>query len=197
MGNRTPTVPTNGGTPSGDERYRLLFEASPLPLWVYDLETLRILDVNEVACRKYGYGRDEFLALTIRDIRPPEDVPLVEESVRTTPAQTFNSGVWRHRLKDGTLINVEITSHEMIYMGRRTRFVCPIDVTQRVRAEAALREREAALRRAQELARLAHVVTGPDGVFESWSESLPGLIGMAPKDVPASTRAWLDLLPPD
>ena len=198
MGNRTPTVPTNGGTPSGDERYRLLFEASPLPLWVYDLETLRILDVNEVACRKYGYSRDEFLALTIRDIRPPEDVPLVEESVRTTPAQTFNSGVWRHRLKDGTLINVEITSHEMIYMGRRTRFVCPIDVTQRVRAEAALREREAGLRRAQLVARLGHVITGLGGAFESWSESLPPLVGLDPEQMPRSTREWMNqLLHPD
>ena len=126
--------------PTGDESYRLLFQASPLPMWVYDLETLRFLDVNEVACRKYGWRRDEFLAMTIRDIRPTEDVPLVEASVRETATDVWSSGVWRHRLKDGTLINVEITSHEMLYQGRRTRCVCPIDVTQRVRAEAALRE---------------------------------------------------------
>jgi len=180
-----------GHTPSDAKRYRGLFESNPLPLWVYDLETLRILDVNEVACRKYGYTRDEFLALTIRDIRPPEDIPLVEASVRDTPAQTFNSGIWRHRLKDGTLINVEITSHEMDYMGRRTRFVCPIDVTQRVRAEAALREREAGLRRAQMMARLGHVITRPDGSFESWSETLPGLAGITAAQMPRSTREWM------
>lgn len=85
-------------------RYRELFEANPLPMWVYDLDTLRFLDVNEVACQKYGYSRDEFLAMTIRDIRPPEDVAAMEQSVRLTPAQVFNSGVWRHRLKDGRLI---------------------------------------------------------------------------------------------
>ena len=151
------------GSTSAEQQYRLLFEANPLPLWVYDLETLAILDVNEVACAKYGYTRDEFLALTIRDIRPPEDIPLVEESVRVTPTQAFSSGIWRHRLKSGALINVEITSHEMLYQGRLTRFVCPIDVTQRVRAEAALREREAALQQAQSLAGLAHVITWPDG----------------------------------
>ncbi|MFL6663204.1 MAG: ATP-binding protein [Rhizobacter sp.] len=177
--------------PTGDESYRLLFQASPLPMWVYDLETLRFLDVNEVACRKYGWRRDEFLAMTIRDIRPTEDVPLVEASVRETARDVWSSGVWRHRLKDGTLINVEITSHEMLYQGRRTRCVCPIDVTQRVRAEAALREREAGLRRAQALARLSHVVTGADGAFESWSDSLPGLAGIAPAHMPRSTREWM------
>src|SRR5204863_4350259 len=115
------------------------FEASPLPLWVSYLETLRFLDVNEVACRKYGYTRDDFLAMTIRDIRPAEDVSRVEESVRETPTEIFSSGIWRHRLKDGTAISVEITSHEMLFMGRSARFVCPLDVTQRLRVESALR----------------------------------------------------------
>src|SRR5688500_18998099 len=161
------TPPTPSPPPSGDRHakpsYRLLCQASPLPLWIYVLQTLRFLDVNEVACRKYGYTREEFLAMTIRDIRPADDIPLVEDSVRTTPAASFSSGIWRHRLKDGTLIHVEITSHELEYMGRRTRFVCPIDVTQQLRAERALREREAGLRRAQGMTRLAHVVTSPDG----------------------------------
>ncbi|HEX5683109.1 MAG TPA: EAL domain-containing protein [Ideonella sp.] len=182
---------------ASEQQYRQLFETNPLPMWVYDLETLRFLDVNEVACHKYGYTRDEFLALTIRDIRPPEDIGAVEESVRTTSAQAFNSGVWRHRLKDGTLIDVEIASHEVVHHGRRARFVCPIDVTQRLRAQAALREREAGLRQAQRMARLTHVVTGPGGTFESWSESLPELVGLAPAQVPGSTREWLQLLLPD
>lgn len=122
--------------PAGGElRYRQLFESSPLPLWVYDLETLRFLDVNEVACARYGYSRDEFLAMSILDIRPPEDAGAVRDSVRDTPASVFNSGIWRHRLKSGEIVLVEITSHEMEFMGRHTRFVCPIDVTQRVRNE--------------------------------------------------------------
>lgn len=180
-----------------ERQYRHLFDANPLPMWVYDLQTLRFLDVNEVACHKYGYTRDEFLALTIRDIRPPEDISAVEESVRTMPTQSFNSGVWRHRLKDGSLIDVEITSHEVVHDGRRARFVCPIDVTQRLRAEAALREREAGLRQAQRIAKLAHVITRPDGSFESWSESLPDLVGLDPAQIPGSTREWLQLLSPD
>ncbi len=193
MAQPTPPSPASGP----EAQARVLFAASPLPLWVYDLETLRFLDVNEVACRKYGYSREEFLAMTIRDIRPPEDFAALAESVRTQPKDVFNAGIWRHRLKDGTFISVEVTSHELEFMGRRTRFVCPIDVTQRVRAETALREREAALRRAQGLARLGHAVSGPDGRFESWSESMPELIGFAPEQVPTSTRAWLALIHPD
>ncbi|WP_343639685.1 ATP-binding protein [Roseateles sp.] len=171
--------------------YRQLFEANPVPMWIYDLQTLAFLDVNEVACQKYGYSRDEFLSMSIRDIRPPEDVGAVEQSVLHTPAQTFNSGVWRHCLRDGRMIYVEITSHELSYNGRAARFVAPLDVTARVEAEAALREREAGLRRAQGLAKLAHVVTRPDGVFESWSETLPVLAGCTAETMPRSNADWL------
>src|ERR1041385_2954581 len=160
--------------PESDATFWLLFANNPLPMWVYDLETLRFLDVNEVACHNYGYTREEFLTLTIRDIRPAADIVQVEASVLTTPRQSFNSGIWRHRKKDGTMIDVEITSHEILYKAKRSRLVCPIDVTERLAAEKArarlageLREREAGLRRAQSLANLAHVITRPDGSFES------------------------------
>ena len=87
----------------GELRYRQLFEANPLPMWIYDLETLRFLDVNEVACARYGWTRDEFLAMSILDIRPAEDAPAVQESVRDTPPSVFSSGIWRHRLRNGEI----------------------------------------------------------------------------------------------
>jgi len=186
--------PDRTGTTTAAEaqRYQQLFDCNPTPMWVYDLQTLRFLDVNEVACQKYGYTREEFLSMTIRDIRPAEDVAAMEQSVRLTPPQVFNSGVWRHRLKDGRLIYVEINSHEMPYRGRMARFVAPLDVTERVLAEAALREREAGLRRAQALARLAHVVMRPDGVYERWSDTLAPLAGCDPETMPRSHRAWME-----
>jgi len=186
-----------------DATFELLFKNNPLPLWVYDLETLRFLDINEVGCQKYGYSRDEFLELTMRDIRPPEDIPRMHASVRAHPTEIFNSSIWRHRKKDGTTIYVESISHEIMYKGRRARFVCPIDITERLRVEAAqaklakaLQEREAGLRHAQRMAKLAHVITRPDGSFESWSETLPELIGVDPSHMPKSTREWLDILHP-
>jgi len=172
-------------------RYQQLFESSPLPLWVYDLESLRFLDVNEVACAKYGYSRQEFLAMSLLDIRPDEDAQAVRESVRDTPADVFNSGIWRHRLKNGETILVEITSHEMHFMGRHTRFVCPIDVTQRVRTEAVLRRREAALQRAQSIARLAHVAITPEGRLEDASENLAPLAGLAAHELPPTLADWI------
>lgn len=196
--------PRSVTSPNHDATFRRLFANNPLPLWLYDLKTLYFLDVNEVACSKYGYTREEFLALTIRDIRPSEDILLVDDSVRRTTRKTFNSGVWRHRKKDGTIILVEILSHEILHQGRPTRFVCPLDVTERVHAEeareamaSALREREAELRHAQRVAKLAHVITRPDGSFESWSETLPELVGVDLAGMPQTTRAWLDILHPE
>ena len=89
---------------------------------------------------------------------------------------------------------MEITSHEILFMGRRARFVCPLDVTQRLRAESALREREAGLRRARAMAQLGHVVTRPGGSFESWSENLPQIAGVAPAEMPTSSREWMHRL---
>jgi PAS domain S-box-containing protein len=199
MADPTPPVPPPPGDASAradQAGERFLFERSPLPMWIYDLETLRFLDVNEVACSHYGWSREEFLAMTIRDIRPPQDRAALEATIAELGGRSFSASLWRHRRKDGSSIDVEVRSHELLFEGRRTRVVCPIDVTLRVRAEAALHEREAALRRAQDLARLGHAVTRPDGSFESWSESLPSLVGLPAARMPASTREWIGLLHP-
>jgi PAS domain S-box-containing protein len=125
-----------------EERYRLLFESNPLPAWVFDLETLRFLAVNDAAVRDYGYTRDEFLTMTIADIRPPEDVPALRATVARIGPGHSGAGVWRHKKKDGTLIQVEVTSHEVRYGERRGELVLAQDVTQRAGAEAALRASE-------------------------------------------------------
>ena len=131
---------------ASEDRYQQLFEANPLPLWAYDLETLSFLDVNDAACRNYGYTREEFLALTIRDIRPEEDVYRLDNSRQVMDSATRNLGIWRHRLKDGTTIDVDVVAHETTLHGRRARLVCPIDITERLAAEKALRESEARFR---------------------------------------------------
>ena len=114
-----------------EQRYRLLFECNPQPMWVYDLETLRFLAVNAAAVFHYGYSVDEFLSLTIRDIRPPEDLPALAANLAHPAPSLEQSSPWRHRRKDGTVIEVEIASHELVFGGRRARLVLATDVTVR------------------------------------------------------------------
>ena len=123
-----------------EERHRKLFDNNPHPTWVFDRETLRFLAVNAAAVRKYGYSRDEFLAMTLKEIRPPEDVPALLETVRALGDGNESSGAWRHRLKDGTVIDVENTSYALTFSGRAARAVVAVDVTQRKRDEAEKRE---------------------------------------------------------
>jgi len=124
-------------------QYRRLFEDNALPMYIYDAESLAILEVNEAALRHYGYSRDEFLAMTIKDIRPPEDVPdLLRRYAQFTTALR-NWGVWRHRKKNGEIFFVEVTTHQTIFAGRRAHHAHLHDVTEQRRAEQALqRERD-------------------------------------------------------
>jgi two-component system cell cycle sensor histidine kinase/response regulator CckA len=128
---------------NSEERYRLLFERNPLPMWVYDAKTLRFLAVNEAAVRHYGYTRQEFLAMTISDIRPPEDVEalLSDLQSRGGPGSPL-PGTWRHRTKDGTLIDVEITAGKVMFEGLPAALVLSHDVTERLRLEERLAQAE-------------------------------------------------------
>ncbi len=127
---------------TSEERYRLLFDASPQPLWVFDESSLAILAVNDAACIHYGYSRAEFLGLTIRDIRPPEEVARLEQVRATEPSEYQDSGVWKHRKKDGSVIEVEITSHPLVFDGHNAQLVLALDVTKRRSAENELRTSE-------------------------------------------------------
>src|SRR5687768_1835388 len=122
-----------------EAQYRLLFESNPQAMWVYDLDTLRFLAVNDAAIRHYGYSRNEFLGMTIKDIRPPEDVQLLSDYIAAGNPELDRAGEWRHRKKDGTIINVEITANRVNFAGRAAEFVLAHDITERKQAEIALR----------------------------------------------------------
>jgi PAS domain S-box-containing protein len=106
-----------------EDEYQLLFERNPLPMWVYDPVTLRFLTVNDAAIRHYGYSRKEFLRMTIKDIRPAEDVPALLADVNANRSSPTVTSVWRHRKKDGTLIDVEITSHEFQFGRHKAKLI--------------------------------------------------------------------------
>lgn len=123
--------------------YRLLFEANPHPMWVFDVQTHRFLAVNEAAVAHYGWSRDEFLAMTIDDIRLPQDRPrLAKVSSHGHPSGRYDPGCWRHRTRDGGLIDVDLRTSAMDFQGRRARLVLANDVSPLRSAERALRASE-------------------------------------------------------
>lgn len=112
------------------ESYRYLFESNPHPMWIYDTETLGFLAVNDAAVAKYGYAREEFLTKTIRDIRPPEDLPRLLRNIADLKPGLDQAGIWRHITRDGRVLSVEIISHTVEYDGRPAELVLARDVTE-------------------------------------------------------------------
>ncbi len=128
-----------------------LFHYNPLPMWVYDLETLAFLVVNNAAIESYGFSEEEFLKMTIKDIRPAGEVPALLADIEKDRPDLEHAGEWRHRTKDGRIIIVEITSHLIEYKKRKAALVVAQDITQHKITELALRESEGRLRQQAEL----------------------------------------------
>jgi PAS domain S-box-containing protein len=117
---------------NSNEKYKYLFDNNPLPMWIYDLQTTQFLEVNEAAVIKYGYPKEEFLRMTLKDIRPREDVSLLLDNIKYTSETIAASGPWRHLKKNGEIIFVEIISHTIQFEGREARLVLSNDVTEKV-----------------------------------------------------------------
>lgn len=115
-----------------------LFHNNPNPLWIYDKTTFRFLAVNYAAVMHYGYSKEEFLSMTIFDIRPDEEMPRLTEAVRKNSMKFTQSQKWRHRKKDKSIIYVNITGHEIMYAGRKAEFVLAHDITQEILAHEEL-----------------------------------------------------------
>jgi PAS domain S-box-containing protein len=183
-----------------EERYRLLFESSPQPMWVYDTTTLRFLDVNAAAVREYGYTREEFSLLRLTDIRPEQEVPDFLDAVAAASARgASDSGVWRHRRKNGEVIEVHISSHAVPFVGENARLVLVTDVTERNRAMAALRESRAMLEQAQAVAHVGSWVSGvgPDALL-LWSRETCRIFGVPEQDgYRAGVAEFFEFVHPD
>jgi len=124
-----------------EHRYRTLFEGNPLPMWVYDYDTLGFIAVNEAAVQHYGFAKDEFLRMTIKDIRPVEELPVLR-GILDSRRDRNEPRIVKHRKRNGQVFDAEITSFEFLSAGRRSRLVIAVDVTDRRRAEERLRESE-------------------------------------------------------
>ena len=175
--------------------FRLLFAGNPLPMWVYDLSTLQFLEVNAAAIAHYGYTREEFLGMRITDIRPPEDVGrLIADLAKRRPALQ-SSGEWRHRRKDGRVIDMQIESHAMAFAGHDAVLVVAQDITDRKRAEEALAESEEQYRYLFENANDAIFTIDLRGNFTSVNKAAEMLSGYPRAE--ALQKNIADVLPPE
>lgn len=123
-----------------EQAFGELFPNVPLPMWIYDAQSHRFLEVNEAAVQKYGYSREQFLTMTLFDIRPSEDHPRLEEELKNLRPHFQNTNNWRHTLANGQVIDVEVASHTLDYQGRPAVLVAVYDVTLYVNAEKAIRQ---------------------------------------------------------
>ena len=125
-----------------EERYRAQFEESPLPMWVWDDQTLAILSVNQAAIEHYAYTREEFLGMSVRDVWVPDDGARYEENIRNRALEPTLNLRRRHRVKDGRVIDVEVTARRFLRGGRAAWLTLVNDISVRLRAEQALQESE-------------------------------------------------------
>ncbi len=119
-----------------ESTFKALFYKHPNPMWVYDTETLYFLAVNDAAIKFYGYTHDEFFRMTVRQIRPKEDVEELISAIRNNDFDQYSDKTWRHLKKDGSPIFVKLQSNPINFRGKNARVVLAIDITKEVEAEA-------------------------------------------------------------
>ncbi len=187
---------------SQEEQYRILFETNPTPMWVYDVESLRFLAVNEAAISQYGYSREEFLSRTLRDIRPEEEVEKLEQAL-SEDDPPGPAGQWRHLRKDGSVIIVSIYSCPTIFEQRAARMTIATDVTEKEHAYSKLRQSEANLALAQ---RVAHMGSWEVDLTKRedraknpprWSDETFRIFGFEPGAIEVTHDSFFHLLIPE
>lgn len=159
-----------------EKRYSDLFQLSPLPMWVYDIETYAFLDVNRAAVGHYGYTREEFLKMTLYDIRLIEDIPFMEEAISLSrdKEEFYFQGVFRHKKKDGSLIQVNLSSNILAFKGRKAEIVLINDITDRIMYTQKVEQQN---QRLKEIAWIqSHVVRAP-------LARLMGLVNLITEDI--------------
>ncbi|MBC7874327.1 MAG: response regulator [Ferruginibacter sp.] len=124
---------------ASEEKYRQMFYKNPFPAWIYDLDNLKILEVNDAAIEKYGYEREEFLNLTIEDVRSPEEIPALRLPVANRhDIHKWIERIWQHKKKNGEIMLMEVAVYEINYFGKTAIQAQMNDVTEKTRLQKEL-----------------------------------------------------------
>jgi PAS domain S-box-containing protein len=168
-----------------EESHRLLFEQSPLPMWVVQRESLQFLAVNDEAVRHYGYSRVEFQNMTLRDVHPLEEIPRLLADFASPVAEEGAPIARRHRKKDGTLIDVEIIAHHTAFGEWHAVLAVVTDVTERKRSEEALRRSREGFQQLFEEAPIGMAMIGADAGFGRVNRALCAMMGYSKEEMKA------------
>ena len=177
-----------------ERRYRVLFQTMPLPMWVYSVDNLRFTAVNQAAVDRYGYTNEEFLTMSVMDMRPPTEIPRLAKVISEINGQPIKGQSWKHRTKSGELIDVEITSDGMIVDGVPARLVVAIDVTERNRIEGALHASQEQLRQSQKMEAVGSLAGGIAHDFNNLLTAILGYCDLALESADAQSPVREDLL---
>jgi PAS domain S-box-containing protein len=185
------------------ERYRIVFEDSPVPMWIMDPDSGQVIDVNNMALKVYGYERSEFISMKATDLMPPEDRANFCQTMReaTLTQDRFLQAQARHLRRDGSIMDVEVTMRDLILDGHWQRIAAMVDITRRVKAEDQLRQLMQKLQEAKDeaersnnlksvfLANMSHEIRTPLSAMLGFADLL-----RAPNLTPEEHSNYLNIL---
>jgi PAS domain S-box-containing protein len=186
---------SQGNVVTSTQTLGMLFGSNPQPMWVFDVQTLQFLAVNEAAVQHYGYSRDEFLRMKISEICLPEDVAHLEAHLAQFPADDQSRSEWRHLLKDGSLIHVDVLRQNVTFRDRAAKLVVLKDITKQKQTEEALQQAERKYRLIFEEALVGLFQTGYAELTAQLRQNAPGEAAHDPNPRAPAGRPTLRSLP--
>ena len=166
-----------------DEGYRYMFEKNPQPMFIYDVETFAILEVNNATIDHYGYSKEDFLSFSLKDIRPKGDIPEFLKNIKNADSAYSSKGISRHLKKNGEIIYVDIAAHSITYKGQKSRHILINDITELIKAEEKLKQSELFRRRVFDSSRIPIIVMEPTSYkFIDVNTSAINLYGFSSKE---------------